>query len=145
MGVERWGCKDDHQKRKATSCAPRLPFPLEFGNSLLSFPKLPRDILLTSFDDLTEDVSMPEVQVSLPSPISLPHLLSTTSFHTSLPHLLIPVVQVSLPSFALGLPAYYVLALSEASSNLSRYTMGSGACVLMAFDSDHILLTKCMA
>ena len=30
-------------------------------------------------------------------------------------------VQVSLPSFDLGLPAYYVLALSEASSNLSRY------------------------
>jgi len=29
--------------------------------------------------------------------------------------------QVSLPTFALGLPAYYVLALSEASSNLSRY------------------------
>ncbi|KAF8071079.1 hypothetical protein HT031_001161 [Scenedesmus sp. PABB004] len=31
------------------------------------------------------------------------------------------VEQVSLPTFALGLPAYYVLALSEASSNLSRY------------------------
>jgi aspartyl-tRNA(Asn)/glutamyl-tRNA(Gln) amidotransferase subunit A len=30
-------------------------------------------------------------------------------------------VQVSLPTFELGLPAYYVLALSEASSNLSRY------------------------
>jgi aspartyl-tRNA(Asn)/glutamyl-tRNA(Gln) amidotransferase subunit A len=30
-------------------------------------------------------------------------------------------VQVSLPTFDLGLPAYYVLALSEASSNLSRY------------------------
>jgi aspartyl-tRNA(Asn)/glutamyl-tRNA(Gln) amidotransferase subunit A len=29
--------------------------------------------------------------------------------------------QVSLPTFGLGLPAYYVLALSEASSNLSRY------------------------
>lgn len=29
--------------------------------------------------------------------------------------------QVSLPNFGLGLPAYYVLALSEASSNLSRY------------------------
>lgn len=31
------------------------------------------------------------------------------------------VVEVSLPSFALGLPAYYVIAPSEASSNLSRY------------------------
>lgn len=31
------------------------------------------------------------------------------------------VLQVSLPTFDLGLPAYYVLALSEASSNLSRY------------------------
>jgi aspartyl-tRNA(Asn)/glutamyl-tRNA(Gln) amidotransferase subunit A len=31
------------------------------------------------------------------------------------------VLQVSLPTFHLGLPAYYVLALSEASSNLSRY------------------------
>jgi aspartyl-tRNA(Asn)/glutamyl-tRNA(Gln) amidotransferase subunit A len=30
-------------------------------------------------------------------------------------------LQVSLPTFDLGLPAYYVLALSEASSNLSRY------------------------
>lgn len=30
-------------------------------------------------------------------------------------------LQVSLPTFELGLPAYYVLALSEASSNLSRY------------------------
>jgi hypothetical protein len=29
--------------------------------------------------------------------------------------------QVSLPSFSLGLPAYYILASSEASSNLSRY------------------------
>lgn len=31
------------------------------------------------------------------------------------------VDEVSLPSFAFGLPAYYVIALSEASSNLSRY------------------------
>lgn len=31
------------------------------------------------------------------------------------------VEEVSLPSFAVGLPAYYVIALSEASSNLSRY------------------------
>ena len=30
-------------------------------------------------------------------------------------------MQVSLPSLAVGLPAYYVLALSEASSNLARY------------------------
>lgn len=30
-------------------------------------------------------------------------------------------LQVSLPSFAVGLPAYYVIAVSEASSNLSRY------------------------
>lgn len=29
--------------------------------------------------------------------------------------------QVSLPTYGDGLPAYYVLALSEASSNLSRY------------------------
>lgn len=31
------------------------------------------------------------------------------------------VDQVSLPAFAAGLPAYYVIAVSEASSNLSRY------------------------
>ncbi|CAO2036719.1 unnamed protein product, partial [Urochloa humidicola] len=31
------------------------------------------------------------------------------------------VEEVSLPSFTLGLPAYYILASSEASSNLSRY------------------------
>ncbi|GAB2263062.1 hypothetical protein Droror1_Dr00004059 [Drosera rotundifolia] len=31
------------------------------------------------------------------------------------------LAEVSLPSFSLGLPAYYVLAISEASSNLSRY------------------------
>jgi len=31
------------------------------------------------------------------------------------------VEEVGLPSFALGLPAYYVLAVSEASSNLARY------------------------
>lgn len=31
------------------------------------------------------------------------------------------VEEVSLPSFGFGLPAYYVIALSEASSNLSRY------------------------
>ena len=30
-------------------------------------------------------------------------------------------LKVSLPSFSLGLPAYCVLALSESSSNLSRY------------------------
>lgn len=30
-------------------------------------------------------------------------------------------VQASLPAFEIGLPAYYVLAFSEASSNLSRY------------------------
>lgn len=35
--------------------------------------------------------------------------------------ILLCVMQVSLPTFPLGLPAYYVLALSEASSNLSRY------------------------
>ncbi|KAL3700179.1 hypothetical protein R1sor_018201 [Riccia sorocarpa] len=31
------------------------------------------------------------------------------------------VIEVELPKFSLGLPAYYVLAASEASSNLSRY------------------------
>ncbi|GMH12153.1 hypothetical protein Nepgr_013994 [Nepenthes gracilis] len=31
------------------------------------------------------------------------------------------VAEVSLPSFSLGLPAYYILASSESSSNLSRY------------------------
>ena len=31
------------------------------------------------------------------------------------------VEEVSLPTFELGLPAYYAIALSEASSNLSRY------------------------
>lgn len=31
------------------------------------------------------------------------------------------VKEVSLPSFSLGLPAYYILASSEASSNLARY------------------------
>ncbi|GAA0142293.1 ligase [Lithospermum erythrorhizon] len=31
------------------------------------------------------------------------------------------ISEVSLPSFALGLPAYYILASSESSSNLSRY------------------------
>uniref|UniRef100_A0ACD5UFJ8 Uncharacterized protein n=1 Tax=Avena sativa TaxID=4498 RepID=A0ACD5UFJ8_AVESA len=31
------------------------------------------------------------------------------------------VEEVTLPSFSLGLPAYYILASSEASSNLSRY------------------------
>ncbi|CAL5202134.1 unnamed protein product [Lathyrus oleraceus] len=31
------------------------------------------------------------------------------------------VNEVSLPPFSLGLPAYYILALSESSSNLSRY------------------------
>ncbi|XP_031379298.1 glutamyl-tRNA(Gln) amidotransferase subunit A, chloroplastic/mitochondrial [Punica granatum] len=31
------------------------------------------------------------------------------------------VKEVSLPSFSLGLPAYYILASSESSSNLSRY------------------------
>lgn len=31
------------------------------------------------------------------------------------------VEEVSLPTFDKGLPAYYVIALSEASSNLSRY------------------------
>lgn len=31
------------------------------------------------------------------------------------------VEEISLPTFALGLPAYYAIALSEASSNLARY------------------------
>eukprot|EP00250_Pteridium_aquilinum_P019778 c24566_g1_i1 orf=73-1716(+) len=31
------------------------------------------------------------------------------------------ITEVSLPSFSLGLPAYYILACSEASSNLARY------------------------
>ncbi|CAK9158910.1 unnamed protein product [Ilex paraguariensis] len=31
------------------------------------------------------------------------------------------LTEVSLPSFSLGLPAYYILATSESSSNLSRY------------------------
>jgi aspartyl-tRNA(Asn)/glutamyl-tRNA(Gln) amidotransferase subunit A len=33
----------------------------------------------------------------------------------------VDVVEISLPSFDLGLPAYYIIALSEASSNLARY------------------------
>lgn len=31
------------------------------------------------------------------------------------------ITEISLPSFSLGLPAYYILACSEASSNLARY------------------------
>lgn len=38
-----------------------------------------------------------------------------------LEHLGCVLNEVSLPSFSLGLPAYYILASSEASSNLSRY------------------------
>ncbi|PKU71439.1 glutamyl-tRNA(Gln) amidotransferase subunit A, chloroplastic/mitochondrial [Dendrobium catenatum] len=38
-----------------------------------------------------------------------------------LEHLGCVLNEISLPSFSLGLPAYYILASSEASSNLSRY------------------------
>lgn len=43
------------------------------------------------------------------------------SLSTQRPPLVPLLPQVSLPTFGQGLPAYYVLALSEASSNLSRY------------------------
>ena len=33
------------------------------------------------------------------------------------------VDRITMPSFALGLPAYYVIASSEASSNLSRFAV----------------------
>lgn len=50
--------------------------------------------------------------------IGYTHYLLTSHAHTSpLDH----AAQVSLPNFGVGLPAYYVLAVSEASSNLSRY------------------------
>lgn len=45
-------------------------------------------------------------------------------------------LQVSLPSFSLGLPAYYILALSESSSNLSRYdgirSVADSPCTLLS-------------
>ncbi|KAA8525020.1 hypothetical protein F0562_011342 [Nyssa sinensis] len=47
-----------------------------------------------------------------------------SSIHTAASHLEelgCSVTEVSLPSFSLGLPAYYILASSESSSNLSRY------------------------
>ncbi|CAA2987656.1 glutamyl-tRNA(Gln) amidotransferase subunit A, chloroplastic mitochondrial [Olea europaea subsp. europaea] len=48
-------------------------------------------------------------------------ILSVRGAVTHLEELGCFVTEVSLPSFSLGLPAYYVLALSESSSNLSRY------------------------
>lgn len=53
--------------------------------------------------------------VSLQAHIITIYRLLIHPFHLSIN------LQVSLPSFSLGLPAYYILALSESSSNLSRY------------------------
>lgn len=46
-------------------------------------------------------------------------LYTSTAITKSIPDC--ATAQVSLPTFGQGLPAYYVLATSEASSNLARY------------------------
>ncbi|KAH9745790.1 glutamyl-tRNA(Gln) amidotransferase subunit A [Citrus sinensis] len=48
--------------------------------------------------------------------------------------------EVSLPSFSLGLPAYYILASSESSSNLSRYDGVRAACHLVHIVKMRILM-----
>lgn len=52
--------------------------------------------------------------------MTLFHIQFSTVLHDS-PAPCLPPPQVSIPCFQAGLPAYYVLAISEASSNLSRY------------------------
>ncbi|KAL6140489.1 hypothetical protein ACLB2K_058788 [Fragaria x ananassa] len=51
--------------------------------------------------------------------IGVTSIIRTAALH--LEELGCSVTEVSLPSFSLGLPAYYVIASSESSSNLSRY------------------------
>lgn len=45
------------------------------------------------------------------------------------------VGRVQIPAFHSGLPAYYIIASSEASSNLSRCVLGTSQCTLLKHSS----------
>ncbi|KAL8510751.1 hypothetical protein ACS0TY_017528 [Phlomoides rotata] len=61
------------------------------------------------------------IQETLESGVDSEVISSVRSAVSHLEELGCTVTEVALPSFLLGLPAYYILASSESSSNLSRY------------------------
>ena len=75
---------------------------------------------------LASDRPLSGLRIGLPIQTHLPEPYLQTSHHLlrhlqSLGAILVPV---DLPSYRLALPAYYVLACAEASSNLARYGGG---------------------
>lgn len=84
-----------------------------------------RAILNTHFSDLSS-TSLRGLRIGLPVQTHLPppHLQLPRSLLDHLRSLGASLHAVSLPNLSLALPAYYVLASAEASSNLARYGGG---------------------
>lgn len=99
-----------HDKMDATSSSQVVP---EYASELVSLDLLESKPL--------NGVRIGIIQETLGEGVASGVVSSIKGAASHLEQLGSVVEEVSLPSFSLGLPAYYILASSEASSNLSRY------------------------
>ncbi|XP_057954828.1 glutamyl-tRNA(Gln) amidotransferase subunit A, chloroplastic/mitochondrial [Malania oleifera] len=99
-----------HDRLDATSSKQGVPdFTYQFMSADLLESKPLNGLRVGVISETLDDGVDPEVISSIRGAISHLEELGCT------------VMEVSMPSFSLGLPAYYILASSESSSNLSRY------------------------
>ncbi|XP_062183540.1 glutamyl-tRNA(Gln) amidotransferase subunit A, chloroplastic/mitochondrial [Phragmites australis] len=99
-----------HDKMDSTSSSQDVP---DYASKLVSLELLESKPL--------DGVRIGIIQETLGEGIDTGVISSIMGAASHLEQLGCAVEEVSLPSFSLGLPAYYILASSEASSNLSRY------------------------